>query len=82
MEDPDRSPDAARHLEEALRLQPDYVAARFNLAVVLGELPGRIPEAIDHVREVLRVHPDMAPAKALLADLLARQRTGSRPSAR
>ena len=82
MEDPSRSAEAARHLEEAIRLRPDYVEARFNLAVVLGEMPGRIPEAIEQVHEVLRVHPDMAPAKALLADLLARQRTGFRPASR
>ena len=39
MDLPGRQPDALRHLESAVKTQPDNVEARVNLGVLLAEIP-------------------------------------------
>ena len=59
------------HLQEALRIRPDYPLARFNLGVIL-EREGRIDEAIDQYRRTLRVRPRDAKAHTNLGAALHR----------
>ena len=51
-----RFDEARTHLEEALRLRPDYAEARTNLGSVL-QAQGRLNEAIDAFRQALRNKP-------------------------
>jgi tetratricopeptide (TPR) repeat protein len=48
--------------ESTLRLEPDHVGARNNLASHLIKIPGREPEAIAHLRSVVRIQPKSAVA--------------------
>ena len=64
-----KSPDARRHLEEALRIRPDYPAAHGNLADVLFS-QGFKAEARRHWEAALRIRPDMASAHVGLGKLL------------
>src|SRR6202042_452657 len=61
---------AAAEYAEAVRLQPDYFEANFNLALVLAKL-GRTAEPIQYYRAVLRQKPQTVPALQKLAWLLA-----------
>ena len=57
---------ALAHYETALRLRPDFLDARFNLATALTELR-RPTEAIAHYEEVLRRRADYPGAREQLA---------------
>jgi Flp pilus assembly protein TadD len=50
--------DAAREYEMAVRLQPTFAEARYNLGITLRRL-GREPEAAAHLREARRLRPDL-----------------------
>jgi len=52
---------AATHYEGALRIQPDYIEARYNLGVALQEL-GEWEKAAASFREVLRLNPSSGEA--------------------
>jgi tetratricopeptide (TPR) repeat protein len=67
-----RIPEAIEHLEQALRIKPDYAEAHDRLGIALGQA-GRIPEAIGHLEQALRIKPDYAEAQNALARLQARQ---------
>ncbi len=67
----DRAPDAVKHYETALQLEPRYAAAHFNLAGALVQL-GREREAITHYEAALRLEPKSADAHANLAAVLIR----------
>lgn len=54
-------PEAVEHLQEALRLHPDYAAAHFNLGNVLVKLQ-RMPEAVEQFQEAVRIRPYYAKA--------------------
>ena len=66
-------------LQQALALDPEFVAARANLAEVLRRL-GRFAPAIDAYRAVLGARPDDADAHYGLAAAFAR--SGDKPAAR
>lgn len=56
-----RMSDAVEHAQAALRLYPDYVEARFNLAVALTSL-GDWTEAENQLREIVRIAPNHHPS--------------------
>jgi protein O-mannosyl-transferase len=56
-----RAAEAVPHLEEALRLRPDFPEAENNLGDDLRQL-GRPQEAIPHLERALRLQPDFAEA--------------------
>jgi tetratricopeptide (TPR) repeat protein len=51
--------EAIAHLQEAIRIKPNYAGARNNLAVMLVDL-GRLPEAVLQYQEAIRLRPDDA----------------------
>lgn len=62
-------PEAIRHFEEAVRLDPDSYRAHYNLARAL-EASARPQEAIEHYRATLRLRSDDAASHYNLARLL------------
>jgi eukaryotic-like serine/threonine-protein kinase len=62
----DRQDEAIRHLEEALRLDPNCIAAHINLGSLLGK-SGELGEAADHFQQVLRLDPKVAAAQVGLS---------------
>ena len=61
LEQTGRISEAIGHLEQALRIKPDFAEAHYNLGVALMA-SGRIPEAIEHYQQALRIKPDYAEA--------------------
>jgi Flp pilus assembly protein TadD len=61
LEQTGRISEAIGHLEQALRIKPDFAEAHCNLGIALGQA-GRIPEAIGHLEQALRIKPDFAEA--------------------
>jgi tetratricopeptide (TPR) repeat protein len=55
---PGRLPEAISEYQGALRIKPDYLPARINMAIDLELLPGRLPEAIAEYEAALRVKRD------------------------
>jgi protein O-mannosyl-transferase len=53
--------EAGRHLQEAIRLQPDFAGAHSLLGVVLAK-QGHIDEAVSQLQEAIRLKPDSAEA--------------------
>jgi tetratricopeptide (TPR) repeat protein len=54
------------HLEEAVRLKPDYSEARNNLGNALIKVPGRSAEAVSEFESALRLEPGLTQARANL----------------
>jgi tetratricopeptide (TPR) repeat protein len=63
---------AVDHLQEAVRLRPDYADAYFNLGSVLFQ-QGRIDQAIAHWRKALEIRPRDAQAHRNVASALRKQ---------
>ncbi|MGD0060626.1 MAG: tetratricopeptide repeat protein [Verrucomicrobiia bacterium] len=78
LEQSGRIPEAIGHLEQALRIKPDFPEAQCNLGIALGQA-GRIPEAIGHLKEALQIKPDFAEAHYNLG--VALMATGRMPEA-
>jgi len=68
-----REAEAIPHLEAALRFEPNFADAHYNLGVALSGIPGRMPEAIRHLEAALRIKPDPE-----LQQLVSRLRAGKR----
>ena len=69
---PGREADAMRHLEEALRLRPDYAKAHNNLAVLYAR-QGRLDAARQHWERALQLDPHYDDARRNLELLRKRQ---------
>jgi tetratricopeptide (TPR) repeat protein len=67
-----KTQEAITQLQQAVRLDPDYVEAHYNLGVVL-EQTGNIQEAIGHYEQALRLEPDLTEVRNALARLHAGQ---------
>jgi Flp pilus assembly protein TadD len=70
--------EAAEHLEEALRLKPDYAEALSNLGLALA-LQGRLDEAVANYRQSLEIKPNKVRVHYTLG--LALQMQGKREEA-
>ena len=64
-----RAPEAIAHYHEAIRLQPEFPGAHYNLAAALADL-GRTSEAIAEYEETLRLAPGNGQAHNNLGRLL------------
>jgi tetratricopeptide (TPR) repeat protein len=62
--------EAREHYQAALRLNPDFIPARRNLANLLVEMD-RLPEALHHLQILSRLRPDDREISAELARLQA-----------
>ena len=60
------------HWEQALRVQPNFAEAHYNLGVAL-EQTGKLKEAIGHYEQALQIKPDFTEARNALARLQPRQ---------
>jgi tetratricopeptide (TPR) repeat protein len=72
-----RSSEALDQFRLALRAQPDYIDARYNLALALAKT-GKIDEALENFRAVLAAYPGNARLESQFNDLLARRHTAAR----
>ncbi len=63
--------EAMQHLEQAVRIKPDFAEAHYNLGTALSQV-GRIDEAIAHYEQALRINPDFAEAHYNLGNALTR----------
>jgi Flp pilus assembly protein TadD len=63
-------PEAMTEFQAALRIDPDYGDAHFNLGGILVGIPERWPEAISHLEAALQVQPDNAAAHNMLGNIL------------
>ncbi|MEW6752950.1 MAG: tetratricopeptide repeat protein [Candidatus Latescibacterota bacterium] len=61
---------ATHHFREALRISPNHVSARINVARGMAE-DGRLDQAIRAFQEVLKLQPDAAEAHLALGNALA-----------
>jgi protein O-mannosyl-transferase len=70
---PDQLPAAIAEYEAALRIEPNYPEAHFNLgaALVRTQIPERAPEAIAEYEAALRIKPDYAEAHNNLGNALS-----------
>ena len=59
---PGRLNEAIAQCEEALRLEPGFAEAHYNLGNMLSKVSGRLNEAIAQYEEALRLKPDYAEA--------------------
>jgi len=66
-----RNDDALPHFREAVRLSPDSVGARANLAAALSRR-GDFEAAVEQLREAVRLRPHHAGLQANLASMLLR----------
>jgi len=78
--DTGRLSEAIPHLEASLRMRPESVPARSDLASALAQTPGRLPEAIAQYHAAVHLLPDSAILHNNLASALA-QTPGGLPEA-
>ena len=57
--------EAIEHYEQALRIQPNYAEAHFNLGVAFQHT-GRMQDAIEQYEQTLRIRPDFVQAQNYL----------------
>jgi len=69
--DAGRTAEAIAEYEAAIRAQPSFFQAHFNLGLLLAGVPGRRSEAIGHFAAVLQTKPDFEPARTMIERLRA-----------
>jgi tetratricopeptide (TPR) repeat protein len=67
-----RTEQAVAHLTEALRLNPEFELAHYNLASALAGL-NRLNEAVDHFRRAVQIKPEFVAARVNLGAVLRLQ---------
>lgn len=65
-----RGDEAIESLQQALRLNPEFVEARYNLGSMLQEC-GRLEEAATAYRNALKIRPELVEARNNLGNVLA-----------
>ena len=73
---PGRLLDAIGHFEAAVRLKPDFVDARNNLAIYYAQT-GRLEDAIEQLEIAVRLNP----ASTAIRDNLEKLKARNRPDA-
>ena len=68
-----RAAEAKQLYQDALAKNPDLLAARHNLALLLSRQPGQVDEAVKLWRENIARQNDYLPSRISLAELLAGQ---------
>jgi tetratricopeptide (TPR) repeat protein len=63
-------PEATAEFQTALRIEPDYADAHYNLGRILAKIPDRWPEAISHLEAALQDQPANAEAHNILGSVL------------
>jgi tetratricopeptide (TPR) repeat protein len=73
-QEPGRLPEAISQYRQAVRIQPEYPEAHFNLGSALAhsDLSDRLPEAIAEYQTALRLKPDYVEAYYNLGNALSR----------
>jgi tetratricopeptide (TPR) repeat protein len=63
------------HFQQAVKINPDYWEAHFNVATSCLQ-QGRLSDAQSEFETVLRLRPDFPPAKAALDEIHAQESRG------
>jgi hypothetical protein len=58
-----------------VRINPTFMEAHYNLAVLLVKIPTRLPDAVSHFEAVLRIKPD--PGLRQIVDRLRAEGSGA-----
>jgi len=68
--------EGIRHFREALRINPDFAEAHYNIGAALA-WQGKLDEGIRHFREALRINPALTEARTGLETVMRRKQKGS-----
>jgi Tfp pilus assembly protein PilF len=66
-----RYADSILHLETAVRIDPNYALAHYNLGLSLSKMPGRTPDAIQQYQAAVRIDPSYVEAQNNLGVILS-----------
>jgi tetratricopeptide (TPR) repeat protein len=70
---PGKLVDAISEYQTALRFNPAFAEAYFNLGGALSQMPGHLPQAIAAYEASLKVRPDLELARRGIENVASRQ---------